>query len=92
MFRDVVFLNEDGTVYNLLNVRSLDVINDMPDYKDKVWFDYTDWETKPGPQSTYNKETEEWTHYTPLSVPPVMPEHLVPIDEPVADELAGGAE
>jgi hypothetical protein len=92
MFRDVVFLNEDGTVYNVLNVRSLDAINDMPDYKDKVWFDYTDWETKPGPQSTYNNETEEWTHYVPPSAPPVTLEHLVAIDEPVADELAGGAE
>lgn len=92
MFRDVVFLNEDGTVYNVLNVRSLDVINDMPDYKDKVWFDYTDWETKPGPQSTYNKDTEEWTHYVPSAVPPIMPDNLVPIEEPVADELAGGNE
>lgn len=92
MFRDVVFLNEDGTVYNVLNVRSLDAINDMPDYKDKVWFDYTDWETKPGPQSTYNNETKEWTHYVPPSAPPVTLEHLVAIDEPVADELAGGAE
>lgn len=92
MFRDVVFLNEDGTVFNILNVRSLDVINDMPDYKDKLWFDYTDWEAKPGPQSTYNKDTEEWTHYAPPSAPPVIPEHLVPIDEPAVDELAGGNE
>lgn len=92
MFRDVVFLNEDGTVFNILNVRSLEAIEDMPDYKDKLWFDYTDWEAKPGPQSTYNKDTEEWTHYAPPSVPPVIPEHLVPIDEPAADELAGGNE
>ncbi len=92
MFKDVVFLNEDGTVYNILNVRSLEAIDDMPDYKDKTWFDYTDWEIKPGPQSVYNKESGTWTHYSPEAVPLNL-EHLVPIQDEIAeDELAGGNE
>lgn len=88
MFRDVVFLNEDGTVFNILNVRSLEAIEDMPDYRDKTWFDYTDWELKPGPQSVYNKDTEEWTHHDP-TITNIIVENLVPIDtEIAADELA----
>ena len=81
MFRDVVFLNEDGTVFNILNVRSLEAIQDMPDYVSKTWFDYTDWEVKPGPQSTYDAETQEWTHYDPtLPMAPADLPRLHPIE------------
>lgn len=93
MFKDVVFLNEDGTVFNILNVRSLEVIEEMPDYKDKTWFDITDWETRPGPQSTYNAETETWTHPAPPTIAPEILEHLVAIQTEIAeDNLAGGNE
>ncbi len=85
MFRDVVFLNEDGTVFNILNVRSLEVIQDMPDYANKTWFDYTDWEVKPGPQSTYNSETQEWAHYNPT-------QHMAPEDLPRLHPIETSAE
>lgn len=89
MFKDVVFLNEDGTVFNIINVRSLEAIEDMPDYKDKKWFDITEWETRPGPQSTYNKNTEAWTHFEPPTISQELLAHLIPIDAPVEDELGG---
>lgn len=91
MFKDVVFLNEDGTVFNIVNVRSLEAIEDMPEYKDKTWFDVTGLENRPGPQSTYNFETQDWTHSVPEIVSVENLEHLQPISSEIAeDDLAGG--
>jgi hypothetical protein len=91
--RDYVFINEDGTVYNILSLVGPEAIEANEDLKDLLHFDYTDWayDDKPGPGSTYNRETEVWTK----PVPPVtnfVVEHLVELTEPVADELAGGQE
>jgi hypothetical protein len=91
--RDYVFINEDGTVYNILNLVGPEAINASEDLKDLLHFDYTDWDysDKPGPEWTYNRETEVWTK----PVPPltnVVVENLVAIEEPAADELAGGQE
>ena len=89
--RDYVFINEDGTVKNILNLVGPEAIAENDDLKDLLHFDYTDWasEDKPGPSWTYNKETEEWNKILPF-ISPVVVTNLVPLDEPAVDELAGG--
>jgi hypothetical protein len=89
--RSYVFINEDGSVNNILNLVGPEAIAANDDLKDLLWFDYTDWayEDKPAPSWTYNRETEEWTKVAPLTLAPPV-EHLVAITEPVADELDGG--
>jgi hypothetical protein len=91
--RDYVFINEDGTVYNILNLEGPEAIEANEDLKDLLYFDYTDWayDDKPAPGWTYNKDTEVWTKPVP-PVSNVVVEHLVPLTEPVADTLAGGQE
>jgi hypothetical protein len=91
--RDYIFINEDGTVYNILNLVGPEAIEANEDLKDLLHFDYTDWayDDKPAPGWTYNKDTEVWTKPVP-PVSNVVVEHLVPLTEPVADELAGGQE
>lgn len=91
--RDYIFINEDGTVYNILNLVGPEAIEANEDLKDLLWFDYTDWayDDKPAPGWTYNKDTEVWTKPVP-PVSTVVIEHLIPLEEPVADELAGGQE
>jgi hypothetical protein len=66
--RDYVFINEDGTVYNLLNLVSPEAIAENDDLKDLLYFDYTDWDydDKPAPSWTYNKETQEWNKVLPF--------------------------
>jgi len=82
--RDYVFINEDGTVYNILNLIGPEAIEANEDLKDLLHFDYTDWayEDKPGPQWTYNKETEAWNKNEPFTSEIVV-QHLVPLTEPV---------
>jgi hypothetical protein len=89
--RDYVFINEDGTVHNILHLVGPDAIAASDDLKDLLFFDYTDWaaEDKPAPSWTYNKETEEWTKVLPF-ISTVVVENLVPLVEPAEDELAGG--
>lgn len=92
--RRYVFINEDGTVHNILSLVGPEAIQANDDLKDLLWFDYTDWqdEDKPGPNSTYNKETEVWTKPVP-PITNVVVTHLVPITtELAADELVGGQE
>jgi hypothetical protein len=91
--RNYVFINEDGTVFNILNLVGPEAIAANEDLKDLLHFDYTDWaeEDKPAPSWTYNRETEEWNKIAPFTAP-LPTEHLVEIVEPAADELAGGNE
>jgi len=91
--RDYIFINEDGTVYNILNLEGPEAIEANEDLKDLLHFDYTDWayDDKPAPGWTYNKDTEVWTKPVP-PISNVVVEHLVPLTEPVADTLAGGQE
>ena len=91
--RNYVFINEDGTVFNILNLIGPEAIAANEDLKDLLHFDYTDWaeEDKPAPSWTYNRETEEWNKIIPFEA--ALPvEHLVEITEQAADELAGGNE
>jgi hypothetical protein len=92
--RDYIFINEDGTVYNILNLVGPEAIEANEDLKDLLHFDYTDWayEDKPAPGWIYNRETEVWTKPIPDTTNVVV-EHLIPIDDNIAeDELAGGQE
>jgi hypothetical protein len=92
--RDYIFINEDGTVNNILNLVGPEAIEENEDLKDLLWFDYTDWayDDKPGPGWTYNKDTEVWAKPVP-PVTSVVVEHLVPIEDSIAeDTLAGGQE
>mgnify|MGYP000055831241 FL=1 len=91
--RNYVFINEDGTVHNILNLVGPEAIAANDDLKDLLHFDYTDWaeEDKPAPSWTYNRETEQWNKILPFTA--LIPTtHLVEITEPAADELAGGNE
>jgi hypothetical protein len=89
--RDYVFINENGTVHNILHLVGPQAIAENDDLKDLLHFDYTDWasEDKPAPSWTYNKETETWNKTLP-PLTNVVVENLVPIENPVEDELAGG--
>lgn len=91
--RNYVFINEDGTVNNLLNLIGPEAIVENEDLKDLLYFDYTDWayEDKPGPQWIYNRETEVWTKPTPF-LSDVVVEHIVPLEDPVEAEEIGGQE
>jgi hypothetical protein len=90
--REYIFINEDGTVHNILSLVGPEAIEANEDLKDLLHFDYTDWADKPGPSSTYNRETETWTSPIP-PVTNVVVEHLIPITTEIAeDELAGGQE
>ena len=91
--RDYIFINEDGTVNNILSLVGPAAIEANEDLKDLLHFDYTDWDydDKPAPGWTYNRETEVWTKPVPF-ITNVVVEHLVPLTEPIADELAGGQE
>jgi hypothetical protein len=91
--RNYVFINEDGTVHNILNLVGPEAIAANDDLKDLLHFDYTDWaeEDKPAPSWTYNRETEQWNKILPFTAP-IPTTHLVEITEPAADELAGGNE
>ena len=89
--RDYVFINEDGTVHNILNLVGPDAIAANEDLKDLLHFDYTDWaeEDKPAPSWTYNKVTQVWNKTLPFTTDVVV-ENVVPIEDPAEDELAGG--
>lgn len=92
--RNYIFINEDGTVNNILNLVGPEAIEANEDLKDLLWFDYTDWayEDKPAPLWTYNRDTEVWTKPVP-PVTNVVVEHLIPIEDSIAeDELLGGQE
>jgi hypothetical protein len=91
--RNYVFINEDGTVNNILYLTGPEAIVENEDLKDLLYFDYTDWayEDKPAPNWTYNRETEVWTKPTPF-ISDVVVEHIVPLTEPVEAEEIGGQE
>jgi hypothetical protein len=91
--RDYVFINENGTVHNILTLVGPEAIAENEDLKDLLHFDYTDWayDDKPGPQWTYNKDTETWNKPSTF-VTDVVVEHLVPITDPVEAEPIGGQE
>jgi hypothetical protein len=91
--RDYVFINEDGTVYNLLNLISPEVIAENDDLKDLLYFDYTDWDydDKPAPSWTYNKETQEWNKLLPFVANVAAMEDVEPADtaELATDKMGG---
>ena len=89
--RDYVFINEDGTVHNILHLVGPEAIAANEDLKDLLHFDYTDWDydDKPAPSWTYNKETQTWNKVLPF-VSSVVVENLVPIEDAAEDELVGG--
>jgi hypothetical protein len=89
--RDYVFINEDGTVHNILHLVGPEAIAANEDLKDLLHFDYTDWDydDKPAPSWTYNRETQTWNKVLPF-ISPVVVENLVPLEEPAEDELVGG--
>ena len=91
--RDYVFINEDGTVYNILNLEGPEAIEANEDLKDLLHFDYTDWayDDKPAPGWTYNKDTEVWTKPVP-PISNVVVENIIPIIEPAEAEPIGGQE
>lgn len=91
--RDYIFINEDGTVNNILNLIGPEAIEANEDLKDLLHFDYTDWDydNKPAPGWTYSKDTDNWTKPVP-PITTVVVENLIPIDEPAEDELLGGQE
>lgn len=86
--RNYVFINEDGTVFNILNLVNVEAIQANDDLKDLLYFDYTDWaeEDKPAPSWTYDKESEAWNKIFPFTTN-IEVDVLVPIEEPAADEL-----
>ena len=85
--RDYVFINEDGTVHNILHLVGPEAIAANDDLKDLLHFDYTDWDydDKPGSNWIYNKETEVWTKPTPF-ISTVVVEHLIPLTQAVEAE------
>jgi hypothetical protein len=89
--RDYVFINEDGTVHNILHLVGPQAIAENEDLKDLLHFDYTDWaeEDKPAPSWTYNKETQVWNKILPFTTD-IPAENLVELESPAEDELAGG--
>lgn len=84
--RNYVFINEDGTVNNLLYLTGPEAIAENEDLKDLLHFDYTDWDydDKPAPSWTYNKDTEVWTKDIPF-VSAVVVENIVPLTEAVEE-------
>jgi hypothetical protein len=90
--RDYVFINEDGTVKNILNLVGPEAIELNDDLKDLLWFDYTDWqdEDKPGPQWTYNKDTEVWSKFVPFNSAPIPTDILEAIAASVEAEPIDG--
>ena len=91
MNNDYIFINEDGTVFNIINLLDLSVVEDMPDYKDKRRFSVSDFSNEecPGPASTYNFDTQTWTNPAPPTTSVVV-ENIVALEELAEDELAGG--
>jgi hypothetical protein len=91
--RDYIFINEDGTVHNILSLVGPAAIEANEDLKDLLHFDYTDWDydDKPAPGWTYNRDTEVWTKPTP-PLTSFVPTHIEPIVEAAEDELVGGQE
>jgi hypothetical protein len=89
--RDYVFINEDGTVHNILHLVGPQAIAENEDLKDLLHFDYTDWaeEDKPAPSWTYNKATQVWNKILPFTTD-IPEENLVALENPAEDELAGG--
>ncbi len=88
----IVLINPDGTINNLLLLENLDAIANNDDWKNLLFIDYTDWAPEDHPRThwTYDIENGTWgnkelTLPTPLAAPA-----LVPLEEPAADELAGG--
>jgi hypothetical protein len=91
--RDYVFINEDGSVFNIVSLVGPEAIAENDDLKDLLHFDYTDWayDDKPGPQWTYNKETETWNKFVPV-LTNVEVTHLIPVEPAVEEEAIGGQE
>jgi hypothetical protein len=91
--RQYVFINEDGTVHNILNLTGPEAITENDDLKNLLHFDYTEWdeEDKPAPSWTYDRETETWNKVLPF-VSNLNIDHLIPVEDSVEDELAGGNE
>ena len=93
--RRIVLINPDGTVNNLLYLESVDAIADNEDWNKLLFIDYTDWAPEDHPRThwTYNIENGTWGNkeiVLPVSNLDATP--LVPLEEPAADELAGGSE
>lgn len=91
--RQYVFINEDGTVNNILNLTGPEAIVENDDLKNLLHFDYTEWaeEDKPAPSWTYDRETETWNKILPF-VSNINIDHLIPVEDSVEDKLAGGNE
>lgn len=91
--RDFVLLNPDGTVNNIVHLVDPLVIATHEDWKDLQFIEYTDWadEDKPRTHWIYNFDDNTWTKPEPTQVG-LPDEILVPLEEPAADELAGGTQ
>jgi hypothetical protein len=89
--RRYVLINEDGTINNIVAVENASVVENHEDWNKLTYFDYTDWAPEDHPRThwVYDFETEEWDKREPLTNAPAV-EALVPLEEPAADELAGG--
>lgn len=83
--RDYVFINEDGTVHNILNLVGPEAILENEDLRDLLHFDYTDWDydDRPAADWAYSKDTNMWTRSVPL-ITNVVVENIAPITAPIA--------
>lgn len=85
-------INSDGTMFNIVDMVDANSIASNPDWAGLHFVEYTDWapEDQPRMHWTYNFDTNTFNKID-LTLPQPLPaEALVPLTEPVADELAGG--
>lgn len=92
MFKRFALVNPDGTMHNLVYLENVDAVLSNEDWKDLAYFDYTEWAPEDHPRMhwTYNFETQAWNKNDIVLPTPLPAEPLVPIEEPAADDLAGG--
>lgn len=92
--RRIVLINPDGTVHNLVYLENVEAVSANDDWKDLLFIDYTDWAPEDHPRThwVYDIENGTWGNKEVVVPTPLDAPALVPLEEPVADELAGGNE
>ncbi len=90
--KKIVLINPDGTINNLLLLENLDAIANNDDWKNLLFIDYTDWAPEDHPRThwTYDIENGTWGNKDLVVPTPLEATPLVALEEPAADELAGG--
>lgn len=90
--KNFALINSDGTIHNIVDMESADAVASNPDWSGLHFVEYTDWaeEDKPRMHWTYNFESNSFNKLEASLPVPLPAEALVPLTEPVADELAGG--